>query len=228
MILIIICILLIIGFVWFCFNKVKVKNVAVLIYGRLNKCNKDIIKSVGNHNVDYFISSDNSTTSDLQNCIKIYNPLSYNNDSITYKYNFDKYPNKRDETNLDTMTRHFINKQRVFNLLEEYIKTTEKQYDVVVSIRTDLKIHSKFNFNRIHPNTIYIPRGNDFINHAINDQIAYGTYDVMKLYMNVINNCDDILKRGKSIPHPESLTLANLELNNIKIVRVGFVYYIYK
>jgi hypothetical protein len=212
--------------VWVCFNKVK--NVAVLIYGRLNKCNKDIIKSVGNHNVDYFISSDNSTTTDLNKCIEIYNPLSYINDSITYKYKFHKYPNKREETNLDTMIRHFINKQRVFNLLEQYIKKTGKQYDVVVSIRTDLKIHSKFNFNRIHSNTIYIPKGNDFITHAINDQIAYGTYDVMKQYMNVINNCDNILKWRKSIPHPESLTLANLEINNIKIVRVRFVYYIYK
>ena len=226
MILIIICILLIIAYVWVCFNKVK--NVAVLIYGRLNKCNKDIIKSIGNHNVDYFISSDNSTTTDLNKCIEIYNPLSYINDSITYKYNFDKYPNKRDETNLDTMIRHFINKQRVFNLLEQYIKTTGTHYDVIISIRADLKMNSKFNFNRIHSNTIYIPRGNDFINHAINDQIAYGTYDVMKQYMNVINNCDDILKRGKSIPHPESLTLANLELNNIKIVRFGLDYYIYK
>ncbi len=227
MILIIICILLIIGYVWYCFNNKEIKKVAVLIYGRLNKCNKDIIKSVGNHNVDYFISSDNSTTTDLNKCIEIYNPLSYINDSITYKYNFDKYPNKRDETNLDTMTRHFINKQRVFHLLEQYIKTTGTHYDVIVSIRADLKINSKFNF-KINPNTIYIPRGNDFIHHAINDQIAYGTYDVMKQYMNIINKCDDILKRGKSIPHPESLTLANLELNNIKIVRVGFVYYIYK
>ena len=226
--IIFICILLIIGYVWFCFKNREVKNVAVLIYGRLNKCNKDIIKSVGNHNVDYFISSDNSTTNDLNKCIEIYNPLSYINDSITYKYNFDKYPNKRDETNLDRMTRHFINKQRVFHLLEEYIKTSNKKYDVIVSIRTDLKINSKFNFNRIHSNMIYIPRGNDFIKYAINDQIAYGTYDVMKQYMNVINNCDNILKWRKSIPHPESLTLANLELNNIKIVRFGLDYYIYK
>ena len=189
------CILLIIGYVWFCFKN-KVKNVAVLIYGRLNKCYKDVIKSIGNHNVDYFISSDNSTESDLNKCIEIYNPISYINDSITYKYNFDKYPNKRDETNLDTMTRHFINKQRVFHLLEKHVKTTGKQYDVVVSIRTDLKINSKFNF-KINPNTIYIPRGNDFISHAINDQIAYGTYDVMKKYMNIIDNCKKILKRGK-------------------------------
>lgn len=223
--ILIICIILIIGYVWFCFNKVK--NVAVLIYGRLNKCYKDIIKSVGNHNVDYFISSDNSTQSDLNSCIELYNPISYINDSITYKYKFHKYPNKRKETNVDTMTRHFINKQRVFNLLEQHVKTTGKQYDVIVSIRADLKINSKFNF-KINPNTIYIPRGNDFIDYAINDQIAYGTYDVMKQYMNIINNCKKILKRGKSIPHPESLTLANLELNNIKIVRVGFVYYIYK
>ena len=227
MILIIICVLLIIAYVWFCFKNIKVKNVAVLIYGRLNKCYKDIIKSVGNHKVDYFISSDNSTTSDLNKCIELYNPASYINDSITYKYRFYKYPNKRTETNLDTMTRHFINKQRVFNLLEKHVKKTGTKYDVIVSIRTDLKINSKFNF-KIIPNTIYIPRGNDFIYHAINDQIAYGSYDVMKKYMNVINNCDDILKRGKSIPHPESLTLANLELNNIKIVRFGLDYYIYK
>ena len=144
----------------FSFYNKKVKNVAVLIYGRLNKCHTDIINRIGKHKVDYFVSSDNSSTSDLNKCIQLYNPISYINDSITYNYKFDKYPNKREETNLDTMTRHFINKQRVFQLLEEYVKKTGTHYDVVLSIRSDLKINSNFNFN-INSNTIYIPRGND-------------------------------------------------------------------
>ena len=38
-------------------------HIAVLIYGRLNHCAEqyeNIIKSIGNHKVDFFVSSDNS------------------------------------------------------------------------------------------------------------------------------------------------------------------------
>jgi hypothetical protein len=209
----------------------KKLNIAVLFYGRTNKCSqcyKTIKKSIGNHNIDYFLSSDNSLEKDLNKFIEIYNPVLYNNNYISHNFMIYNYlKNKAPETNIDTMIRHFINKKRVFELLNQYILKTNKIYDVVLSIRTDLYIYDSFNFNNLDKNTIYIPNCNDFRN-GINDQVAYGTIDVMKTYMNIIDNFDYLINNNLSITHPEALTLSNLKNKNIKIERFKLTYNIYR
>ena len=112
-------------------------------------------------------------------------------------------------------------------LLNQYILKTNKIYDVVLSIRTDLYIYDSFNFNNLDKNTIYIPNCNDFRN-GINDQVAYGTIDVMKTYMNIIDNFDYLINNNLSITHPEALTLSNLNNKNIKIERFKLTYNIYR
>jgi hypothetical protein len=42
-----------------------------------------------------------------------------NNNPTTYDYDLGKYSGKRWETNIHNMTCHFINKNRVFSLLEK-------------------------------------------------------------------------------------------------------------
>jgi hypothetical protein len=66
-------------------------------------------------------------------------------------------------------------------------------------------------------NTIYIPFGYDYINNAINDQIAYGKIDVMKKYNSI--NAVDLLERKLSIVHPESLNYANIHFHKLNIIR---------
>jgi hypothetical protein len=79
---------------------------------------------------------------------------------------------------------------------------------------------SKFDFTDLADNTIYIPLDSDW--YGINDQIAYGKVDVIKKY-NFINP-KELLDKGLSIPHPESLTLANIQFNNLIIERVKLEY----
>ena len=106
-------------------------RIAVLVYGRLNKCAehyKNIVESLGENNeIDFFMSSDNAPQ--LNDFIRLYKPISYNNDPIHYDYDLGKYPGKREETNIHKMTCHFVNKNRVLMLLEEYVHKNNIQYD---------------------------------------------------------------------------------------------------
>jgi len=207
-------------------------KIAVLIYGRLNNCikhYKNIVNSIGKENdIDFFLSSDNSNENIITDFIDLYNPISYINDKIEYTCNLDKYDGKRGETNIHNMTCHFINKYRVFTLLEKYIEEKNIKYDIIISLRVDILIENKFIFDNIKDNTIYIPQGNDFIDNALNDQIAYGNLIVMKKYMNIFNNCELLLNQKLSIPHPESLTLANINFYNLDIFRVNLKYKLIK
>jgi len=201
-------------------------HIAVIVYGRLNKCAEhydNIIHSLGtNNNIDFFVSSDNSSESLLNDFFRLYKPVMYVNSPILYNVDLGNYPGKPPETNIHNMTCHFINKQRVFMLLEKHINTINVQYDCVVSLRIDCVFQSNFDFNCLEDNTIYIPSGYDY--DGINDQVAYGKIDVMKKY-NSINGVD-LLEKNLSIPHAESLNYANLKFYKLNIVRPCINYYL--
>jgi hypothetical protein len=197
-------------------------RIALLIYGRLNKSNKhydNIMDSIGNeHTVDIFLSSDNSPETQLQEFIELYKPISYNNDKVEHDTNLEKYEKHRYVV-IDNMIRHFINKKRVFTLLELYVKKESITYDIIISLRIDLVFHNSFNLTSVQPYTIYIPSGNDC--DGINDQVAYGSMDVMKKYMNIYEYIIELLETKTTIVHPESLTLANIQFHKINIIRVN-------
>jgi hypothetical protein len=159
----------------------------------------------------------------INDFIKMYKPIAYNNDKIKTVYNLSKYPHKRYETNLQKMCLHFINKERVFRLLENHVYNTNIKYDVVMSLRVDVIIENYFQFN-IKKNTIYIPIGFDWVKNGINDQIAYGSYEVMSKYNTIYKNIIYLLDNHLSIPHPESLTYAHLKYNDVKVERINLKY----
>ena len=205
-------------------------RIAVLVYGRLNKCAEhytNILEHLGKDNeIDFFMSSDHPSESLLNDFIRLYNPILYNSDRIEYKYDLGKYPGRREETHIHNMTCHFINKNRVFVLLESYMKGENVNYDAVVSLRIDSVYSTHFDFTNLADNTIYIPLGSDFVDNGINDQIAYGKVDVMKKYNSI--NPRELLDKRLTIPHPESLTLANIQFNQLIIKRVDLIYSISK
>jgi hypothetical protein len=209
-------------------------HIAVLVYGRLNKCAEhynNIMKKLGENNViDFFLSSDNSSESLLSDFIKLYNPILYTNSPVQYDYDLTIYPGCRSNTNIHNMTCHFINKNRVFILLEEYINKNDVKYDCVVSLRIDCVFSNKFIFNSLEDNTIYIPACYDYTDdpniETINDQVAYGKVDVMKKYNSI--NPLDLIEKNLSAPHPESLVYANIKFHKLKIIRYCINYIIDK
>ena len=207
-------------------------RVAILIYGRLNKCVEhynNILESIGKDNIiDFFLSSDNSCESQLNNFIRLYTPVFYNNNPIEYNYDLGKYPGRKSETNIHNMICHFINKYRVFKLLEEYTNRENIKYDAVISLRIDIVLNNMFDFNNLIDNTIYIPLGYDSWYHSVNDHIAYGKLEVMRKYNYIILNIINLLDQQLTIPHPECLTTANIYYYKLQIKRVNLKYYIDK
>jgi len=205
-------------------------RIAVLVYGRLNKSaetHENIMANLGIRKcdqVDFFASSDNSSEESLANFISLYSPIAYDNSEKTYTYDLGIYPCKRVEVNLHNMACHFINKNRVFSLLDEHIQNTNTAYDLVVSLRIDILFDGPLiTSHPIAENTIYIPEGSDFICDSINDQLAYGSVDVMRKY----NSIDPVylLDNGLSIPHPESLHYANIiRVHQLNVCRIPVGY----
>lgn len=203
-------------------------HIAVLVFGRLNKCAEhynNIRDSLGKeNNIDFFLSSDNSSEALLNDFIRLYKPILYTNEQIKYTCDLKKYPGRLPVTNIHNMTCHFINKGRVFSLLEQHIIKENIQYDVIVSLRVELIFNNKFDFTNLENNTIYIPHGNDWINKGLNDQVAYGSLDVMKKYSSIFSNTINLLDAKVSIPHPESLTYANIHFYKLNVKRVNLVH----
>lgn len=203
-------------------------RICVLVYGRLNKCAEhynNILDSIGKENdIDFFCSSDNSSEELLQDFIRIYNPISYTNDKIDYTLDLSKYQ-KTPETNVDFMIRHFINKNRVFGLLEKYIEKNKNiAYDIVISLRVDLIFLNKFNFLYYikDNNSIFIPYINNY--RGVNDQLAFGDYNTMKKYMNIINNCVYLIENYSILVNPEIITQTNIEFYNLQIMNFDIIY----
>jgi hypothetical protein len=206
-------------------------RIAVLVYGRLNKCAEhynNIMEHIGKqHTIDFFASSDNSSQSLLNDFIRLYKPISYNNDSIYYTCDLTKYLNRRIEITddvLDKLTRHYINKGRVFSLLETYLLNNTTQYDIVLSLRIDCVYYNSFDFKTLEDNTIYIPVNNDY--GGINDQIAYGKIDVMKKYNSIFSKILFFLDNNISEPHSECLHYANINYCKLIIKRINLYYYL--
>jgi len=120
------------------------------------------------------------------------------------------------------MIRHFINKKRVFKLLEEEILKSNITYDIIISLRLDLLFNNKLSLNTINSNILYIPIGYDY--RGINDQIAMGDFITMKKYNNIIDNVIFLLSNNISIVHPESLTKSNIIYNNLVVERIDLQY----
>jgi len=208
-------------------------HIAVLIYGRLNKCGEHVnnikdLLSANENDIDFYVSSDNSSEDLLKTFLELYKPVKYTNEKIYYDCNFDKYTGELRNfyANIDNMTRHFINKKRVYELMEE----TGRNYDIVVSLRLDLVFLNKFNFNKdteIMNNTVYIPACNDYLieGTGLNDQVAYGNMSVMKIYASLFDNITNLIENHNCHVHPESLNYANIKYHNIVTNRVPVSYY---
>lgn len=108
------------------------------------------------------------------------------------------------------------------NMIELYMKEKNVSFDCIIKYRADILTNRHLSIQHLLPNTIYIPLGND--HEGINDQIAYGDFNVMKKYASLIDNIQFFCTEKNVAYHPESLLLFNLRYHNINIVRYLFEY----
>lgn len=192
-------------------------HIAILYYGRILHYDKEyLIKALPpGHTLDIFYSCDNQPTELIHDFVELYKPIAVNNEPVVYDIDIAKYPNIYNfYVQIDNMSRHFVNKKRVFQLFEEYTEKTNIKYDLVISARFDLYMTT---VDLVIPqeNTLYIPSNKN--HYGLNDQLAMGNSDTMKKYMNIYDTCIYLLENNLSVPHPESLNKANIELHGINV-----------
>jgi len=219
--------------------KSNIMRIAVLFYGRVDKVkdtHQNIIDAIGPENtVDYFLSTGEQSVEKLNTFISLYNPIAYTNEKIHFSYNI---PSNTFHPSFNCRPRNmicsFINKQRVFNLLESHMEASKVDYDIVFSLRCDIAFKGKLEYDVIQEDTIYIPRSyngfiwTDFTNNlpgftrglrGITDIMAYGKASAMKKYSNIVNNMIHLLNTGNCGMQPEIMTYANIIYNNLEIER---------
>lgn len=131
---------------------------------------------------------------------------------------------KADETNVYHTYSMFYHNFRCMTLIEKYSKLYNIKFDLVVKLRTDLGSNSFFPIeNTINDNSVYIPFGSDW--GGINDQIAYGNFNSMKIYSDCVHYIPHMCENGTRY-HPETL-LNKYLINRLNIYRYNYMYSIH-
>jgi hypothetical protein len=202
-------------------------RIAVLLYGRINRYKElcpRFFSFFAYHSIDIFYSCDAAPDEEFQEFIQLYRPKSWCNDKIVVQPLFEKY-NYPAHCPLDATFCQFTNKQRVFALFETYVNATNTKYDLIFSTRLDVYyLHSLPEVLEIEENTIYVP--NNHTLPEINDHIAYGTFNSMKLYMNILANCDMILTFYMRSINTHLLAFYNIIFSRLKLKLFSLNYHI--
>jgi uridine kinase len=126
--------------------------------------------------------------------------------------------------------------QKLQNLLKSLDLSTINSDDIFLRIRPDVEIHIppemflKILKNEFSSNDLCIPEGNDIFNklyesctsNTINDQIAFGKYEIMKIYCSLFSTLEI-----SSLSRPiisEALLYKHLQNHTINIKRVQLPY----
>lgn len=179
------------------------------------------------HSIDVFYSCDAEDDSLISDFTSLYNPIAICNEKITYTVDFAAFAAPGPVVaNVHNMTCHYINKMRVFQLLERHIQTSGTVYDTILSTRLDIVYTSPIPVCIEEEETIGIPEGNDF--GGVNDQIAFGNLETMRVYMNIFSSAEALFKEKQCRLHPETLNMHLLRHNRIYIDRFPLEYCITK
>lgn len=202
-------------------------KVAILFFGRIY-CHEIFFKNLttvfGNHDYDFFLSTDPSLKEDVDSFINLYHPKKVTQDPLQLTNIYDDFP-RQFCVNVHNLKCQYMNKLRVQALLDSYIQETSTQYDVIICSRLDLVFDQSIDLTSLNKqNTIYIPKGMDCMSIGLNEMIAIGNYEVIKKYTNIYNNVMILLLHGCPL-QTESLTRANVNYYGLILERIDVTMY---
>lgn len=178
-------------------------NIALLFFGRIKLYDihwESFQTLLKENNVDIFLATNPELNADISGFVNLYNPVSViNKPNIDLKVDFkdidfNKFKQLHDIVSMRNLLPQHLNRQRVSELLEEYISIHNKEYDFVILHRLDIPgSYIDFRIMEKNDKVIYIPEGNDFWGY--NDRMFITTPAGMKLasrsYENAIKYLED-------------------------------------
>jgi hypothetical protein len=154
--------------------------------------------------------------------IKQYVPIGTQTQKELVFYSSEYYRKVRDlhgDNKYYTPAQHANILQQWHNLFVGFCLVPD-DYDVYIKSRGEIMLHGKIDFHQydMSKKVVYIPSGNDFA--GINDQFAFGNYEVMRIYYELY--IDYFKIHGFLIPYsPETSLLEHLVRNRIEIIRTN-------
>jgi hypothetical protein len=133
-----------------------------------------------------------------------------------YRYDDFLYnENKAPETSVRNTLNQWYNNFMAFSMVNP------EDADVFVRIRYDIKLTCEVDLSQYQYNdhTIYIAHGHDY-RHGVNDQFAFGNYNVMKQYYSVYLQHERLFNEGHQF-HTESYVKLNLKGIEIKRIEAS-------
>lgn len=104
---------------------------------------------------------------------------------------------------------------RQWTLIHEGFKLIPNNYDFIVRMRFDLLLH-KFDTHSLLENSIYFP--SDIGGWDFTDHMAYGTFDSMKIYSELVNNIQNLYDNDIDITHAVDMPKTFLTNNKIFLI----------
>jgi len=137
---------------------------------------------------------------------------------------------KSDLQNLEKLITNRANETAAINTLSMFYKILrcyqlikEKNYDIVIRNRTDIKFDRPlFLEDNLHIN---IPSGGDHRGGLL-DLFAYGNKSIMEKYCSLFDNIENYINDKNILFHPESLLRHHCTKHNLKINRFIFDIYL--
>ena len=143
----------------------------------------------------------------------------------SFDVDYDGGGEGKDSIRVDWMYSMVENIHSAFNLIAPYEEKYNVKFDCIVFYRADIDSQETMAISMPQENTVHIPEGAD--NYGINNQVAYGNYDTMKKYSELVNNLQKLCGEQKIRYHPETLLKHHLENEGLNIVRFPFNYYLH-
>lgn len=131
-------------------------------------------------------------------------------------------PGGKESPHVDYMYSMVKNIYSAFSLIAPYQEKHNTQFDCILFYRADIDSAEIINITIPLENTVYIPEEFDW--EGTNYQVAYGNYDTMKKYCDLVNNIQKLCGEQRAGYHPETLLKRHLENEGLNIVRFPFKY----
>ena len=200
-------------------------NIAVCLVGRIRgyENNKSSFESFTSElqkkfdNVYFFVSLNSSRDQYHKDFETYINNLTHRKCQFRYEnFNLGHLENTTYNT-MRNMTSMFYNQFKCMEMIYNH----NLHFNIVVKWRTEISFREMFQFeNTLEKQTVYIP--SDFDWGGINDQIAYGDFESMKLYSDLFKHLLDYIHIRA---HPETLLQHHLN-KYVKIERFRFPYHL--
>jgi hypothetical protein len=201
------------------------KKIAILLTGRI-KGYKNVINNLINikntYNPIFFVSLNSDETREIKEFCEIFEITKdqLNLEPTVYpEYilsNLESYIH----CNPKNVYSMFYHNYCAFSLLKTYQIKNNSSFDIIMKYRADIDSEDTIQFEKeIRNNNIYIP--NVFNYKGVNDQIAYGDYQTMEKYSELVLKLEDMIKNNIIL---NGERMIKNHLKNEKIILKRFTY----